>query len=182
MTRAILTLLLIFFATPAAAAVYSGETPLNSAIIVPVPAGPGKYLLTVQLDKPVQLLEATISWNVHVETYYYADNSLIDQWDVQYDRYMSSNGQPTRIGSFTWEIEAAGIVADGIFRHHVSNQGLMATLNFSDEGATTLNYRVGIAAVPEPGEWALLIAGFALGGAALRRRRPAVTRQAWRAA
>jgi hypothetical protein len=37
--------------------------------------------------------------------------------------------------------------------------------------ASSISYSVSAAAVPEPGSWAMLLAGFALAGAALRKRR-----------
>lgn len=40
------------------------------------------------------------------------------------------------------------------------------------------NYRVTIAAVPEPASWALMIGGFGMAGAALRRRAPAAAKLA----
>ena len=44
----------------------------------------------------------------------------------------------------------------------------------NDFGNTNVNYAFAIAAVPEPESWALLIAGFGLTGAVMRRRRSAV--------
>lgn len=42
--------------------------------------------------------------------------------------------------------------------------------NFSDNGGS---FRVTISAVPEPASWAMMIAGFGLAGAAMRRKRTA---------
>lgn len=51
----------------------------------------------------------------------------------------------------------------------------------TDIDASRLNNQGGVSlritAVPEPGTWALMIGGFALAGAALRRRRPPVARR-----
>ncbi|HEY7900156.1 MAG TPA: PEPxxWA-CTERM sorting domain-containing protein [Caulobacteraceae bacterium] len=46
---------------------------------------------------------------------------------------------------------------------------------FDQGGGNTRFIAEGFAVAPEPGEWALMLAGFAGVGAALRRRRPALT-------
>lgn len=60
----------------------------------------------------------------------------------------------------TGSANAAGLVAFGLF------QGNMASF-----GTATINGTIDAPAVPEPASWAMLITGFSLIGAALRRRR-----------
>ena len=64
----------------------------------------------------------------------------------------------------------------------IQNPGLLGTtggfITFNSSSAIQFAGTVGpVAAVPEPATWAMMIAGFGLAGAAMRRRAPRVTYQ-----
>jgi hypothetical protein len=73
------------------------------------------------------------------------------------------------LGRFALPVELLGGLNNLTFLYSGNGQGL------GDEGWGISNLRVsGPAVVPEPATWAMLIAGFGLVGAAMRRRRTAL--------
>jgi hypothetical protein len=180
MARKLLTLLLILFASPASAQIYRGTASGDDVLGISIPSGPGNYQLSFQFSKPVPLSSITIWINAHHRMYYYFDDDYIDTWDTDDSVYAPYSGV-VRSGSFFWTIRAPySINYGGIFREDISSQGLWAEFDFVGSHDTTFDYVIGLptipAAVPEPAAWALLITGFGLGGAALRRRRRTVPR------
>ena len=180
MGRKLLALLLLLFATPAFAAKYTGTTSGLGMLYTPIPTGPGHYQLSFQLDQapPFQL---TIFHQMHFNEYFpdgtYLGGDDADAYD-DHDYYSS----PTHEGTVQWEIEQPYTVYNSFGRTDYYFNGVTAYFDFWDDPALTIHYTVTVtavpgiasfAAVPEPGEWALLIAGIGLGGAAVRRRRRA---------
>ena len=73
--------------------------------------------------------------------------------------------------TFGFEVLPTGVLTNG-----GPSTGSIRSAHRLDNFSVTVN-SVGVTAVPEPATWAMLISGFALAGAALRRRRGLVTAQ-----
>ncbi|WP_313538139.1 PEPxxWA-CTERM sorting domain-containing protein [Sphingomonas sp.] len=162
--------MLLAFATPAAAEVYSGTTSGFSDLSISIPKGPGKYQLTFRFDTPPPF-DITILTQSHYDQYMLGSNAYVGGNDVQnYDTY-GYYADPARAGVVRWEVGSAYSTRDTRYRTDYRFNGVRAYFSFLGDRDTTVRYTVNVAAVPEPQQWALLIGGFGLAGAALRRRR-----------
>nr|WP_315384682.1 PEPxxWA-CTERM sorting domain-containing protein [uncultured Sphingomonas sp.] len=170
MARKLLALLLLVFATPAYATSYVGTISGFDYLYIPIPFGPGTYQLSFAFSGPVPF-DVTIHTEEHYTTFdpYTGDYGGNDEY---YD-YTYPYGSQTRSGSVRWTIAPpytynfGGMITHGYFN------GTYADFNFTGDPDRTITYYLGITAVPEPGQWGLMLGGFGLAGAALRRRRRA---------
>lgn len=106
-----------------------------------------------------------------------------------YIAFTSWNGNTVQFDSpFTVVSQGAGYWGNGTFNVNGSSDGFFGngevhgvlkfagtytSLSFTDTGEYWHGLTVGVAAVPEPQSWAMMIAGFGLVGAAMRRRQSA---------
>ncbi|MHA6720565.1 PEPxxWA-CTERM sorting domain-containing protein [Sphingomonas sp. RS6] len=99
------------------------------------------------------------------------------------------------VNSTIWDPETGGSLNETYYSFNGTSGNVLYTLRRPDNGYATLgwldfyiypaddvDYSVTVrrlwAAVPEPANWIMMIGGFALGGAVLRRRRTMATRLA----
>lgn len=73
-------------------------------------------------------------------------------------------------GTFNVNGTSDGFFGNGEVHGVLKFSGSFTSLSFTDTNETWHGLTVGIAAVPEPQSWAMMIAGFGLVGAAMRRR------------
>lgn len=172
MTKKIIALLLLLFATPSFAQSYSGTTDGLTPLIIPIPAGPGSYQLSFAFSAP-QSFDLTIFSETHYD-FYDADTGEYQGGD---DAFIYDNHQfyaPVTAGIVQWTIAPPYTYTSGNLITTGYYEGIDATFNFytvpTFAALPEFTYSVSITAVPEPAQWALLIGGFAFGGAALRRR------------
>ena len=167
MVRTLFALLSLLFATPALATSYVGTIAGADYLYIPIPFGPGSYQLSFAFSEPVPF-DVTIHTEEHYTTYdpYTGDYGGNDE----YYGYTYFYGSQTRSGSVQWTIAPAYSYDFGGMIFHGFFNGTYADFNFTGDPDRTITYYLGITAVPEPGQWALLIAGFGLAGTALRRR------------
>lgn len=82
-------------------------------------------------------------------------------------------------GSFALNGTSTGFTGNGEVHGVIRFAGTIRSLSFTDTSENWHGFTIGIgqagvAAIPEPQSWALMIAGFGLVGAAMRRRRVAM--------
>ncbi len=176
MARKILALLPLLFATPAVAATYVGTVSGFDYRSIPIPTGPGTYQLRFAFS-------SAVPWDVTI----YSEEHY-DMYDAKTLEYFGGNDSalfdtreyytPTRSGTLQWTIArpyrriSKNVLSTGYF------SGVQADVNFYGDPDTSVTYQFDVTAVPEPAEWMLLIGGFGLAGAALRRRTRASARPA----
>ncbi len=92
--------------------------------------------------------------------------------DLPFGPYGGSVNDPNGAGSFSIALVNGQTYTVGIynFGNLSSNDGLDAVGN----ATARFDWQIAYGAVPEPGSWAMLIAGFGLVGAAARRRQAAI--------
>ncbi|WP_374660892.1 PEP-CTERM sorting domain-containing protein [Phenylobacterium sp.] len=154
-----------------------------------LPAGPGAYLLTFTSSTPLTYLYSGY-WQ-EVEAHAHADRG-----DAGW-RYIYEIGEATAFKSIPNGFSFRFIVSPGSAKHYsccipdTTQPGEMigyeehitytpkffATMSWDPTGApVTLSYFV--SPIPEPGMWALAVAGLTLAGAAIRRSRRLVVNEA----
>jgi len=167
MVRKLFALVLLLFATPALATSYVGTIAGADYLYLPIPFGPGTYQLSFAFSEPVPF-DVTIHTEEHYTSYdpYTGDYGGNDE----YYGYSYFYGSQTRSGSVRWTIAPPYTYNFGGMITHGSFNGTYADFNFTGDPDRTITYYLGITAVPEPSQWVLLICGFGLAGAAMRRR------------
>jgi PEP-CTERM motif len=91
--------------------------------------------------------------------------SLLGQWTFTSDRGVTAGIGHDGFGIF---LKAAQMSGDGVSDFML---GFDDQVNRADDNHDDFVVRVLVTAVPEPGTWAMLMAGFAIVGSLLRRRR-----------
>jgi hypothetical protein len=74
-------------------------------------------------------------------------------------------------GTFSVNGPSDGFFGNGEVHGVLKFAGTFTSLSFTDTSENWHGFTVGVGAVPEPQSWAMLIAGFGLVGATMRRRR-----------
>lgn len=74
-------------------------------------------------------------------------------------------------GTFGVNGSSDGFLGNGEVHGVLKFAGTFSSISFTDTQENWHGFTVGTAAVPEPASWALMIAGFGLVGASMRRRR-----------
>ncbi|WP_313538141.1 PEPxxWA-CTERM sorting domain-containing protein [Sphingomonas sp.] len=175
MARKLLALLLLLVATPAFAASYIGTVPSDGHLSFPIPFGPGKYQLRFAFGTPVPF-DVTIHTEEHYNFFWVDTGDYIGGDD---NFYLDTHAYhvPTTTGTVQWTIDPAySYTFNDIYVTGYYN-GVDADFDFYADPGATVAYRIDISAVPEPAHWVLLIGGFGLAGAVLRRRRPIAPRR-----
>jgi hypothetical protein len=138
---------------------YNGAYNKPPAIdIVALAAGGPK---TISFDTPVvDPYLAVMSWNGNTVTFS-APFTVVSNGSGYW-----GSGTPVLNGDST------GFYGAGEVHAILQFKGSFTSLSFTDTSENWHGFTVGIAGVPEPATWALMIAGFGLVGVAARRRRP----------
>ncbi|MET3713000.1 hypothetical protein ABIC65_003719 [Sphingomonas trueperi] len=175
MIRSIVALVLAFLSTPAVATTYVGTSSTGTLIDIPGLSTPGTYRLDFSFSRPLY---------VYFEAYIYREF-----WWYRDGEYIASNDGPdffsylpddrVQSNSLWWIVSGpfsgwrGDIFEIGYYRVDGNR------ISFGDpDDPSPYSYRVDVTSVPEPAQWTLLITGFGLAGAALRRRVRASTRSA----
>lgn len=127
--------------------VYSGALALSTAA---TGVGPQPFDYTVTFDTPFAY-----------------DPS---QGNLLLDVLVPTNATVSGTGFGFLTFDTVNTLNDGIFSVVEINNGAATTGFLSTAGAITLFSSAAVAPIPEPASWALMIAGFGLAGAAMRRR------------
>lgn len=169
MTRKLLSLFLLLFATPAFAGSYSLTGTATDSLLLGISSRPGSYEITFTFNRPVTFYLG-YDW-------YYSYN----EWDAKTGFNLGGNNwsggdqviydNPTVSGIYKWTVNQNLNYTSGGIRYTGEYFYGPVRFDFFGTGGTPVAYRVDVKTpVPEPAEWALLIAGFGLAGGALRRR------------
>lgn len=175
MIRNIAALALAFLSTPAAATTYVGTSSTSTVIDIPGLSTPGTYRLDFSFSRPIFV---GFESYIYYEFSWYRDGEYIASDDgPAFFSYFPD--EPMQSGSVLWTVLGpyrgwqGDILEVGYYRVDGNH------LSFGDpDDSSPYSYRVDVTSVPEPAEWALLISGFGLAGAALRRRARTGTRSA----
>ena len=159
MKTILLALAVAAAAVPANALVYSGTTDGNGITAYLGNYHAGAMHIEVTFDTPTTLTYATAEMNGFTE---YGENETLNF--VSYD--------VSRTGAATYS-------ADVMVDQHTTPRSYYNVGDYTDttvlsaDAAAGVGYKIvtsGVATVPEPATWALLITGFGFTGSAMRRR------------
>lgn len=178
--KAILGVVALLSAGPTSAAIlfersgaleYGGSGAYTGIAIDELSLDPGRYAFEITLDAAAPNLLAEFSSTGFY--YFYENNELLNAGPLLFDSFVE---KPTPVSYLRVDYRIAGAtsVTDGQFRTDYDQhkfRGASFTIVGCDPvfepcGAST--YTLKVSSVPEPGSWAMMIAGFGLSGAALR--------------
>ena len=102
-------------------------------------------------------------------------SSTIQGWEQYVYNIDGGAGQLT-LGAGGYTADGLMLFGDGFYGFSLNPGGSSYAIQLGEVGAPegTLTITPAIAAVPEPTTWAMMIGGFGLAGATLRRRKPTV--------